>query len=67
MTRLSYLSIGEIAEHLSMLTVQCDRCGRRGRYNTAQLLAKYGAAATVQPFQDDLSWIPLRQVRADDA
>ena len=55
MARLSYLSIGEIAEHLPMLTVQCDRCGRHGRYNTAQLVEKYGAAATVQPFQDDLT------------
>jgi hypothetical protein len=46
MARLSYLSMGEIAEHLPMLTVQCDRCGRRGRYNTAQLVQRYGAAAT---------------------
>jgi hypothetical protein len=75
MGRPSYLSIGEIAEHLPMLTVQCDRCGRAGRYSTAKLVEQYGAEATVQPFEDDLTRdarISMTQdthseMRADDA
>ena len=46
---------GYIARHLPMITVQCDRCGRRGRYSTAKLIVTYGADATVQGFQRDLT------------
>lgn len=38
-----------------MLRVACDRCGRSGRYRTDKLFAKYGADATVQPFQEDIT------------
>ena len=48
------VTLGEIAAHLPMLFVECRNCGRRGRYSTAKLVEKYGAASTVQPFQDDL-------------
>ena len=48
------VTIGEIAEHFRLLDVKCDNCGRHGRYNTAKLVAKYGADSSVQPFQDDL-------------
>lgn len=53
--RRNYISLGEIAEHLPMLNVQCARCGRHGRYSTDKLVAKYGADATVQPFQEDIT------------
>src|SRR6185437_16294769 len=48
-------TLGYIAEHLLMLNVHCDRCGRHGRYRTAKLVEKYGADANVQPFQEDLT------------
>jgi hypothetical protein len=47
--------LGYIAKHLPMLRVECDRCGRKGRYRTDKLLEKYGVDATLQPFQEDLT------------
>ena len=55
MPRSGVVTLGEIAETLTMLTVQCDRCGRRGRYRVDKLIAKYGAGASVTPFQNDLT------------
>ena len=49
------VTLGEIGKTLPMLRVVCDRCGREGRYRTAKLIAKYGAGASVAPFQDDLT------------
>lgn len=56
------ITFGEIAETFAMLTVQCDNCGRHGRYSTAKLVVKYGAASTVQPLQD-LLLLPRNQPR----
>lgn len=53
--RRSYVTLAEIAEYLPILRVVCDRCGRRGRYRTDKLVAKYGADASIQPFQDDIT------------
>jgi hypothetical protein len=47
--------LGHIAKHLPMLRVECDRCGRKGRYHTDKLVAKYGAVATLQPLQEELT------------
>jgi len=55
MVRSGPITLGEIAETLPMLRVICERCGREGRYRTAQLVAKYGADSPVQPLQDDLT------------
>jgi hypothetical protein len=49
------VTIGYIAEHLTMLGVQCDRCGRKGRYRTDKLLQEYGPESTLQPFQEKLT------------
>lgn len=53
--RRGYVSLGEIAAKLRMLRVKCDRCGREGRYSTARLVAKYGADASIQPLQDEIT------------
>jgi hypothetical protein len=37
-------TLGEVASKLSMLTVACNRCERRGRLSTARLLAEHGSA-----------------------
>ncbi|HVA12651.1 MAG TPA: hypothetical protein VNF99_05345 [Stellaceae bacterium] len=50
-----YGTLGEIAAKLRMLRVECDRCGRTRRYKTDKLIAKYGAGASIQPFQDDFT------------
>jgi hypothetical protein len=49
------VNLGYIARHLAMLNVQCDRCGRKGRYRTDKLLAKYGAESSREEFQNDLT------------
>jgi hypothetical protein len=55
MARSGAITFGEIAEHLPMITVQCDRCGRHGRYRADILIAKYGAGASTTPLQNDLT------------
>ena len=54
MVRSGAITLGEIAAHLPMLDVECNRRGRHGSYNTAKLIERFGAHETVQPFQD---WI----------
>lgn len=53
--RRGYVTLGEIAERLPMLWVQCDRCGRAAKYRTDKLVAKYGADASIEPFQNDIT------------
>jgi hypothetical protein len=49
------VNVGYIARHLKMPGDVAYRCGRHGRYSTAKLLAKYGADATLQRLQEDLT------------
>jgi hypothetical protein len=35
--------LGQVAARLQMLDVACTRCERRGRLNTARLVAEHGA------------------------
>ncbi len=37
------VTLGQVAPRLAMLEVTCNRCDRRGRLATAQLLAEHGA------------------------
>lgn len=55
MTRRGYVSLGEIAAKLRMLRIECDRCGRAGRYRIDKLVAKYGADASIQPLQEEIT------------
>ena len=55
MTRRGYISLGEIAQRLNVLVIQCDRCGRRGQYPLRKLIAKYGADASIEPLQNDIT------------
>lgn len=52
MARSGVITLGEVAEPLPMLDVECSRCGRHGRYNTAKLVERFDADEAVQPFQD---------------
>jgi hypothetical protein len=36
------ISLGQIAERLSVLEVACNRCDRRGRLSTTHLLREHG-------------------------
>lgn len=50
-----YVTLSEIAARLPMLRVRCDRCGREGKYRTDKLVAKYGADASIEPFQNEIT------------
>jgi hypothetical protein len=45
MPRDGSLVFGDLLGKLTTLVVVCDKCGRRGRYNVARLIAQYGAGA----------------------
>lgn len=47
--RTGAVTLGEVAAHFPMLTVECRNCGRHGRYATVRLARQYGAGSTVQP------------------
>jgi hypothetical protein len=36
------ISLGQVAYHLSLLDLKCDRCGRSGRFRVGRLLARHG-------------------------
>jgi hypothetical protein len=36
------IRLGQVAAWLSVMDMACNRCRRRGRLNTARLVAKYG-------------------------
>jgi hypothetical protein len=38
----TYLIFGNIEGKLDVLRVECTRCGRKGRYSVAKLIAKHG-------------------------
>jgi hypothetical protein len=40
---LGVVLLGQVAARLPVLEVACNRCDRRGRQNTARLLAEHGA------------------------
>jgi hypothetical protein len=39
--------LGQVAAHLTVLDVACNRCDRRGKVKTARLVAEHGAAMAV--------------------
>ena len=41
------IRLGEVASRLSSLDAACNRCDRRGRLNTARLVAEHGPALPV--------------------
>ena len=53
--RAGYISLGRIAERLNVLVVQCDRCGHRGQYPLWKLMVKYGADASIEPLQNEIT------------
>jgi hypothetical protein len=38
--RRDYLTLADL--HTETLSIECEPCGRRGRYNVARLIEKYG-------------------------
>ena len=42
------VSLGELADQLDVLEVQCTKCDRRGRYRTATLVERHGLSIGVE-------------------
>ncbi|HWE75048.1 MAG TPA: hypothetical protein VG328_17945 [Stellaceae bacterium] len=49
------LTLADIATKLPVLRVECNRCGRAGRYHTAKLIERFGPDATVEPLQKEIT------------
>jgi hypothetical protein len=50
-----HLTLGAIAARTATLEVACNRCDRRGRYQTAALVERYGADHPVPQWLRDVS------------
>jgi hypothetical protein len=55
MTGTGAVLLGEVARRQEWLEVACDRCGRRGRYRTARLVARHGAGMGLPDLLAELS------------
>jgi hypothetical protein len=47
----TYLTFGDIEGKLEMLRVECTKCPRKGRYNVARLIEKYGQRANMMKME----------------
>jgi hypothetical protein len=50
----AYLIFGDIEGKLDMLRVECTRCGRKGRYSVAKLIAKHGRNGNLTKWGSEL-------------
>ncbi len=46
------ITLGQAARHVAMLTLACNRCGRRGRLSVARLLAEWGEHMALADISD---------------
>lgn len=54
--RAGVTTVGQVAALGGvMLTLACDRCGRRGRLSVARLLAEWGEHAALADIMDELT------------
>lgn len=49
------ITLGQAARHVAMLTLACNRCGRRGRVSVARLLAEWGKHTALADISDDIT------------
>ena len=58
------ITLGKAARHVAMLTLACNRCGRRGRLSVARLLAEWGEHMALADISDEITAsCPQRKVR----
>lgn len=55
MPRAGQVILGDVADKLTMLRVECPRCGRAGRYAVARLLRERGRDAGLHEFLRELT------------
>lgn len=49
------ITLGQAARHVAMLTLACNRCGRRGRLSVARLLAEWGEHMALADISDHIT------------
>ena len=58
------ITLGKTARHVIMLTLACNRCGRRGRLSVARLLAEWGEHMALADISDAITAdCPARKAR----
>jgi hypothetical protein len=54
----------DLVGKLDVLNVECDKCGRRGRYHLHRLIERYGIDAKLFDWSDDITAdCPRKQAR----
>jgi hypothetical protein len=54
MPRNGLITFGDIDGKLTMLRIECAKCGRKGRYSVARLLEQYGPDEPLETFRRPL-------------
>ena len=61
----SYLIFGDIEGKLDVLSVECTKCARKGRYSVRRLVEKYGRKANMMKWKEQLNGdCPRRDARS---
>jgi hypothetical protein len=55
MPREGAITLRDIVGKLTMLRVDCTKCDRKGQYRVDKLIARYGLAAKLFDFSDDIT------------
>jgi hypothetical protein len=55
MPRDGAITFRDIAGKLDVITVQCDTCGRFGRYHVDRLIERYGIDAKLFEWSDEIT------------
>jgi hypothetical protein len=53
-------SLGEAAAKLNMIRLRCEKCGRRGQYQTDRLLEQFGPNIAMPDLRHELAQCPHR-------
>jgi hypothetical protein len=54
MPREGAIIFGDLVGKLEILRVECDKCGRRGRYHLDRLIERYGIDAKLFDWSDEI-------------
>jgi hypothetical protein len=52
------ITFRDIAGKLAVLKIECDKCGRRGRYHVYRLIERYGLDAKLFDWSDEITAAP---------
>ena len=55
MPRGSLITFGDLEGKLDLIALECEKCGRKGRYRVDRLLAERGRDATIADWQVEMT------------